>query len=80
MNAAPSREAFTLSISSFGVAARRVRSMPHLLAGVAVVVALLLGALSLPVFGLPFKPPVARAASARSLWMLFAGGWVLRGP
>lgn len=66
------------SVGTLAVAALVRGGMPRWLAGAGVLTAVLLAALSSPVFRGPEMVPVAVAVSALSVWMAAAGGWVMR--
>ena len=62
-----------LAMGALGVAMLRSPQAPRWLGASAIVVAVLLGALSLPVFGVLLRLPIAAAVSALTLWMVAAG-------
>ena len=66
------------SVGTLCVATLRHGGLPTWLAGLGLLSALLLAGLSLPVFGLAVRVPVAAAVSLLSVWMLAAGIVVLR--
>lgn len=67
-----------LSLGLWCAAAWRSRVLPRPLAALGGVSALLLGAMFVPALRGPALVPVAAAVSLLSLWMLIAGGWLLR--
>ena len=66
------------SVGTLCIAALRQGGLPRWLAGLGVLSAMLLAGLSLPVFGVALRVPVAAAVSFLSVWMLAAGAVVLR--
>jgi len=69
-----------LSLGTLCVGALLRGGMPIALAGLGVVSAALLAALSLPALGVALEVPIAAAVSLVSVWMLAAGVWCLRKP
>lgn len=67
-----------LALGTLSVGALRRGAMPTWLASFGLVVAVMLGALSAPMFGAPEVMPVAAAVSALSAWMLAAAFWAGR--
>lgn len=66
------------SVGTLCVAALRLGGLPTWLSGLGLLCALLLAGLSLPVFGVALRVPVAAAVSLLSIWMLAAGVVVIR--
>ena len=67
-----------LSLGTLCVAALRQGGLPSWLAGLGLLSAALLASLSLPVFGVAVRVPVAAAVTLLSVWMLAAGIVVFR--
>ena len=67
------------ALGTLCVAAWREDAMPRWLSGLGGLTALLLAALSVPVFNGPPLVPAAAAVSLLSVWMVGAGVWVIRG-
>lgn len=55
----------------------RNRSMPRVLSGSGILVALGIAALSLPIFGSPELMPIAVAVTALSVWQVAVGVWLI---
>jgi hypothetical protein len=62
-----------LAMGALGLAMLRNPDAPRWLGALAIAVALLLGAVSLPAFGMALRLPIAAAVSALTLWMIAAG-------
>jgi Domain of unknown function (DUF4386) len=69
-----------LSLGTLCIGALRDGGLPKWLAASGLVSALMLAALALPALRIDLEVPVAAAVSMLSLWMLCAGGWLLRRP